>query len=67
MWICEGGDVTIDSEFQQPVSPRTMEKGGAYPSSTGAVGWGGDGISSSMEGVKSWAADMANGYTGRGL
>ena len=60
MWICEGEDVTSNSEFQQPTLSQTLGQGRAHPTGTGYVGWGGYGTADDMEEVKSKVADTAN-------
>ena len=56
-----GKDVTSDSKVQQPTPPRTSLKGGTHTVASRAVGWVGDGTTSTMVGIESWAAYAVDG------
>ena len=48
MRLCEGEDVTYDSEVKQPAPPRPSLKRGAHLAETRADGWSGDGTASAL-------------------
>ena len=52
MWLCEGEDVTSDSEVQQPTTLRPSVQGGAHPAAIGSVRWVYVGTARAMEEVK---------------
>ena len=45
MWLCEGKDITSNSEIQQPAHMWTLGQVGAKLVATGSDGWISDGAS----------------------
>ena len=67
MWLCEGEDLTRDSEVQQPDPPRPLVQRGTHLSVTEYIVWGGYGTDRAIEGIKNGATDTVDGYTAQGV
>ena len=60
MWLCEGKNITSDSEVQYLTTPRTSVQGGVHPTVTAFIRWSIDATARAMEGGKSGEVDAVN-------
>ena len=51
MWLCEGKDVTSDSQFQHPTPPQPSGKVDVNPARTRSVEWISEGTACALEGI----------------